>query len=102
VRRDRRTIEVEGIQMRELMLNDAKRVAQIATLILSVGWAGVIVSIIYFFIAWWDLSSRGSITFLQGLIAAVNLFATPFFLSFVVAGVGHALRLYALTQIKDV
>lgn len=87
--------------MRDLIYSDAKRVAQIATLIVSVGWAGVIVSIIYFFVAWWDLSSRGSISFLQGLVAAVNVFAAPFFLSFVVAGVGHALRLYALTQIKD-
>jgi hypothetical protein len=88
--------------VRELMLNDAKRVAQIATLILSVGWAGVIVSIIYFFIAWWDLSSRESVTFLQGLVYSVNVFAAPFFLSFVVAGIGHALRLYALSQLKDV
>jgi hypothetical protein len=88
--------------MRELMLNDAKRVAQIATLILSVGWAGVIVSIIYFFIAWWDLSSRETVTFLQGLVYSLNLFAAPFFLSFVVAGLGHALRLYALSQLKDV
>jgi hypothetical protein len=84
------------------MLNDAKRVAQIATLILSVGWAGVIVSIIYFFIAWWDLSSRETVTFLQGLVYSLNVFAAPFFLSFVVAGIGHALRLYALSQIKDV
>ena len=88
--------------MLDLMLNDAKRVAQIATLILSVGWAGVIVSIIYFFIAWWDLSSRETVTFLQGLVYSLNLFAAPFFLSFVVAGIGHALRLYALSQLRDV
>jgi hypothetical protein len=88
--------------MRDLMINDAKRVAQISTLILSVGWAGVIVSIIYFFIAWWDLSSRESITFLQGLVYSINAFAAPFFLSFVVAGIGHALRLFALSQLKDV
>ena len=80
--------------MRELMLNDAKRVAQIATLILSVGWAGVIVSIIYFFVAWWDLSSGPGVSFLHGTgLPRSTLFATPFFLSFVVAGVGHALRL---------
>jgi hypothetical protein len=88
--------------MRDLMLNDAKRVAQIATLILSVGWAGVIVSIIYFFIAWWNASSTAPISFLQGLVISVNAFATPFFLSFVVAGIGHALRLYALSQVKDI
>ena len=87
--------------MNDLILNDAKRVAQIGTLILSVGWAGVIVTIIYFFIGWYDLSSRETITFLQGLVYAVNLFATPFFLSFVVAGVGHALRLFALTSIRE-
>jgi len=87
--------------MQDMMLNDAKRVAQIGTLILSVGWAGVIVSIIYFFIGWYDLSSRESITFLQGLVYAVNIFATPFFLSFVVAGIGHALRLFALSTIKN-
>ena len=88
--------------MRELMLNDAKRVAQIATLILSVGWAGVIVSIIYFFVAWWDLSSGPGIRSCTGSSCRINAFAVPFFLSFVVAGIGHALRLYALSQIKDV
>lgn len=88
--------------MRDLMLNDAKRVAQIATLILSVGWAGVIVSIIYFFVFWWDLSSGPAVSFLHGLVLSINAFAVPFFLSFVVAGIGHALRLYALTQIKDI
>jgi len=102
MRRGRRNTEVEGNSMRELMLNDAKRVAQIATLILSVGWAGVIVSIIYFFVFWWDLSSGPSVSFLHGLVLSLNAFATPFFLSFVVAGLGHALRLFALSQIKDV
>ena len=41
-------------------------------------------------------------SFLHGLVVSINLFAVPFFLSFVVAGIGHALRLYALSQIKDV
>lgn len=85
--------------MNELILNDAKRVAQIATLILSVGWAGVIVSVIYFFVGWWDLSSRETVSFLEGLIYSLGIFFGPFFMSMVVAGIGHGLRLFALTKV---
>jgi len=87
--------------MRDLLIRDAKRVASIATLILSVGWAGVILTIVYGFIAWIDFTGRESVGFLEGLIYAVNLFAAPFFLAMVVAGIGHALRLFALYTIKD-
>ena len=85
--------------MRDLLIRDAKRVASIATLILSVGWAGVILTIVYGFIAWIDFTGRESVGFLEGLIYAVNLFAAPFFLAMVVAGIGHALRLFALYTI---
>lgn len=87
--------------MKALLINDAKRVAGIASLILSVGWAGVILSVIYGFIAWFDFSSRESVGFLEGMVYAINLFAAPFFLAMVVAGIGHALRLFALYTIKD-
>lgn len=85
--------------MNDLIMNDAKRVAQIATIVLSVGWAGVLVSIIYFFLGWWDLSSRETIDFFEGLVYSLGLFFQPFFLSLVVAGLGHGLRLYALTKV---
>jgi hypothetical protein len=39
--------------------------------------------------------------FLEALIYAINLFAAPFFLAVVVAGIGHALRLFALYTVKD-
>ncbi len=35
------------------------------------------------------------------MVHAVDLFAAPFFLAIVVAGVGHALRLFALYTVKD-
>ena len=87
--------------MKELLINDAKRVTSIATVILSVGWAGVILAVFYGVLAWFDLASRQNVGFLEGLIYAVNLFAAPFFLAMVVAGIGHALRLFALFTIKD-
>jgi len=88
--------------VRDLLINDAKRVITIATVILSVGWAGVVLAIIYFFLAWIDVTSRPNVGFLQALVVAVNAFAAPFFLALVVAGLGHALRLFALSQVKDV
>ena len=87
--------------MRALLLNDAKRVATIAPLILSVGWAGVALSVLYGIIAWIDFVGRESVGFLEGMVYAINLFATPFFLAMVVAGIGHALRLFALYTVKD-
>jgi hypothetical protein len=87
--------------MKELLIRDARRVATIATLILSVGWAGVILSILYGVIAWIDFAGRESVGFIEGMVYAINLFAAPFFLAMVVAGIGHALRLFALYTVKD-
>jgi hypothetical protein len=87
--------------MRELLIRDAKRVAGIASLIIAVGWAGVILTIIYGIVAWIDLASRESVGLLEGMIYAIDLFAGPFFLAMVVAGLGHALRLFALSTVKD-
>jgi len=87
--------------MRELLINDAKRVATVASGILAVGWAGAVLIVIYGILAWIDFTSRESVGFLEGLIYAINLFAAPFFLAVVVAGLGHALRLFALYTVKD-
>ncbi len=38
---------MEARTVHELLIRDAKRVATIATLILSVGWAGVILTVFY-------------------------------------------------------
>ena len=62
----------------------------------------MILAVFYGVLAWFDLASRQNVGFLEGLIfLAVNLFAAPFFLAMVVAGIGHALRLFALFTIKD-
>ncbi|MET0773585.1 MAG: hypothetical protein ABWZ82_10905 [Candidatus Limnocylindrales bacterium] len=87
--------------MRELLIQDAKRVATIATVILSVGWAGALLMVIYGVMAWIDFTGRESVGFLEGLIYAIDLFAAPFFLALVVAGIGHALRLFALYTVRD-
>jgi hypothetical protein len=87
--------------MLDMLISDAKKVATIGTVILAVGWAGVILAIIYFFLAWIDLANRQTVDFLEGLVYSINLFAAPFFLALVVAGVGHALRLFALYTVRD-
>lgn len=87
--------------MHELLIRDAKRVATIATLILSVGWAGVILTVFYGAIAWIDFAGRESVGVIEGMVHAVDLFAAPFFLAMVVAGIGHAPRLFALYTVKD-
>ena len=48
-----------------------------------------------------DFVGRESVGFLEGMVYAINLFATPFFLAMVVAGIGRALRLFALYTVKD-
>ena len=98
--------------MQEMIWNDAKRTAQIATFILAVGWASVIVVVIYFFVYWFQLADTGvvigvsggtvaatDIGFIEALLIALNVAFAPFFLSLVVAGVGHGLRLFALSKV---
>lgn len=99
--------------MQEMIWSDAKRTAQIATFILAVGWASVVVVVIYFFVYWFQLAANGivyavsngtvvasSIGFFEALLIALNVAFSPFFLSLVVAGIGHGLRLFALSKVS--
>lgn len=99
--------------MQEMIWNDAKRTAQIASFIVAVGWASVIVVVIYFLVYWIQLASSGVVVGIQSgavvastiglfeaLLIALSVAFTPFFLSLVVAGVGHGLRLFALSKVS--
>lgn len=75
---------------------DAARLATIATVFVWVGW----LSIIYAFIAgvlWWiDLAGRPAFNILEAFAISAAAIGVPLFLALLVAGLGHALRLFAL------
>ncbi len=75
---------------------DAARLATIATVFVWVGW----LSILYAFIAgvlWWiDLAGRPAFNILEAFAISAAAIGVPLFLALLVAGLGHALRLFAL------
>jgi Kef-type K+ transport system membrane component KefB len=75
---------------------DAARLATIATVFVWVGW----ISILYAFIAgvlWWiDLAGRPAFNIFESFAISAAAIGVPLFLALIVAGLGHALRLFAL------
>ena len=74
---------------------DAQRLATIATVFVIVGWVAVIYSAIAGILWWIDLASRHTVTWLEAFAISSAAIGGPLFLSLLVAGLGHFLRLFA-------
>jgi hypothetical protein len=78
------------------LMNDVRRLASIGTFFIYIGW----IFIIYAFVAgivWWiDLAQRPAFNLIEAFAISAGAIGVPIFLSFVVAGFGYALRLFAL------
>ena len=75
---------------------DAARLASIATIFVWVGWFFVIYALISGLLWWFDLAQREAFNFLEAFAISAAAIGTPLFLAFIVAALGHALRLFAL------
>jgi hypothetical protein len=75
---------------------EARRLANIATVFVWVGWFFVLYAIVAGAFWWIDLTSKPNINFLQALGASLAAVGGPIFLALIIAGMGHFLRLFAM------
>jgi len=75
---------------------DASRLATIATIFVWVGWLAVLYCAVAGVLWWIDLAGRGAFNFLEAFAISSAAIGGPLFLALIVAGLGHALRLFAL------
>jgi len=75
---------------------DAARLATIATIFVWVGWIAIAYALIAGLFWWIDLWGRPAFNFLEALAISSAAIGVPLFLALLVAGLGHALRLFAL------
>ena len=75
---------------------EARRLASVATVFVWVGWFFVLYAILAGVFWWLALVSKEAFNFLEALGASLSAIGGPIFLALIVAGLGHALRLFAL------
>jgi hypothetical protein len=78
------------------LTNDVRRLASIGTFFIIVGWIFVIYTLIAGLVWWIDLVQRPAFNLFEAFAISASAIGVPIFLSFVVAGFGYALRLFAL------
>jgi hypothetical protein len=76
--------------------SDASRLATIATVFIWVGWFSILYALIAGVLWWIDLAGREAFNFLQAFAISAGAIGVPIFLALIVAGLGYALRLFAL------
>jgi hypothetical protein len=78
------------------LLSDARRLASVGTFFIIVGWVFVIYALVAGVIWWIDLAGRDAFNVLEALAISVSAIGMPVFAAFLVAGLGYAMRLFAL------
>jgi hypothetical protein len=78
------------------LITEARRLAAVATYFVWVGWFFVIYAVIAAIFWFIDLASRPAVNWLESLGISLSAIGGPIFLSLIVAGLGHFLRLFAL------
>ena len=78
------------------LMNDARRLATIGTFFITIGWVAVIYALIAGVIWWIDLAGREAFNRFEAFAISAAAVGLPICAAFLVAGVGYALRLFAL------
>jgi len=78
------------------LTNDARRLASVGTFFITVGWIGVIYSLIAFVLWWLDLAGRTAFNIIEALAISAAAVGLPIFAAFIVLGFGYTIRLFAL------
>jgi hypothetical protein len=75
---------------------DARRLASIGTFFIVAGWVFVIYALIGGVLWWIDLAQREAFNIITSLAISASAVGLPIFAAFLIAGLGYAMRLYAL------
>ena len=78
------------------IMNDARRLASIGTFFIVLGWVAVIWALVAGVLWWIDHAQREAFNFIEAFAISAAAVGGPIFLAFVLAGLGYALRLFAL------
>jgi hypothetical protein len=78
------------------LVNDARRLAGIGTFFITIGWVAVIYALVAGVLWWIDLAGREAFNFLEAFAISAAAVGLPIFAAFLIAGLGYALRLFAL------
>ena len=76
--------------------SDARRLATIGTVFITVGWVFVFYALVAGVIWWIDLAQSATFNFFQAFAISAGAIGIPIFAAFVVAGFGYMMRLFAL------
>jgi len=78
------------------LMNDARRLATIGTFFITIGWVAVIYALVAGVLWWIDLAQREAFNLFESFAISAAAVGLPIFAAFLVAGLGYALRLFAL------
>jgi hypothetical protein len=78
------------------LLKDAQRLVSIGTFFIVAGWVFAIYAIVAGVLWWIDLAQSPAINWFQAFALSASAIGLPIFFSFIVAGAGYFLRLFAL------
>ena len=78
------------------IIKDARRLATIGTFFIVAGWVFVIYALVAGVLWWIDLAQREAFNIFTALAISANAIGLPVFAAFLIAGLGYALRLFAL------
>ena len=82
--------------MNEQLQKDARRLASVGTFFIIAGWVFVVYAIVAGVLWWFDLAQRDSFDWLESLAISASAVGIPIFASFLVAGFGYLVRVFAL------
>jgi hypothetical protein len=75
---------------------DARRLATIGTFFIAAGWVFVIYALVAGVLWWIDLAQSDTFNILSALAISAAAVGLPVFAALLVAGLGYAMRLFAL------
>ena len=76
--------------------SDARRLASIGTFFITLGWVAVIWALVAGVLWWFDLAQREAFNIFEAFALSATAIGLPIFGAFILAGLGYALRLFAL------
>lgn len=78
-------------------IKEATRLVSLATVFVWLGWIGVAWALIAGLLWWIDLAGKEAFDLLEAFALSSAAIAQPLFTAIVLAAIGHALRLFAIT-----